>query len=75
MWCGRQRSLVTNVSLMKIMEEGRRLQRRKGEGEGGREGGEGGGGEGGRGEKGRRGLNLQRFSFDLVAIMVVKIAP
>ena len=52
-WCGRQRSLVTNVSLMKIMEEGRRLQRRKGEGgrEGRKEGKEGEEREG----KGRRG--------------------
>ena len=55
------------------MEEGRRLQRRKGEGEG--EGGKEGKEEEEREGKRRRGLNLQRLSFDLVAIMVVKIAP
>ena len=75
-WCGRQRTLVKNVSLMvssplgsfklgpssglgmKLhMEEERRLQMRKGEGEeGGEEGRRGGGKEGrrGGGEEGRR---------------------
>ena len=52
---------------------GEEVSKEKGRGrEGGREGKEE---EEEREGKARRGLNLQRLSFDLVAIMVVKIAP
>ena len=53
---------------------GEEVTKEKGRGRG-REGGKEGKEEEEREGKARRGLNLQRLSFDLVAIMVVKIAP